>query len=78
MEYGIEIWDLELERLQLQMGCLILGVSSKTASDAVRGELGLWIMAEKRPCFTTLVGEIGEDGSKPLVLKGLSLSESSY
>ena len=30
------------------MGCLILGVSSKTASDAVRGELGLWMMAARR------------------------------
>ena len=34
----------EAERIQLEMGRLILGVKSKTASDVVRGELGLWTM----------------------------------
>ena len=37
-----------IERVQLQMGRLILGARPKTASDAIRGELGLWTMAARR------------------------------
>ena len=52
LEFSIECWGLnlldEIERVQLQMGRMILGVSSKTTSDAVRGELGLWTMEGRR------------------------------
>ena len=47
MEYAVEIWGSqrwpEAESVQLEVGRMILGVSGKTASDAVRGELG-WQM----------------------------------
>ena len=50
LEYGVALWGLHrstsqwqgAECVQNQMGRLILGVHSKTASDVVRGELGLW------------------------------------
>src|SRR5690349_5502766 len=49
LNYNIEVWGLtrwpEAERLQLEMGRLILGVSSKTAGDVIRGELGLWMLS---------------------------------
>jgi len=52
LEFSIECWGLNLldgiERVQLQMGRIILGVSSNTTSDAVRGELGLWTMKGRR------------------------------
>lgn len=46
IEYSVEVWGFtkwsQAESLQMEMGRLILGVGSKTANDAVRGELGLW------------------------------------
>jgi len=52
LEYGVGVWGVthwpEAERIQLEMGRLILGVPSKTASDVVRGELGLWTMSARR------------------------------
>jgi hypothetical protein len=51
LEYAVETWGLlkwpEAERLQLEMGRLILGVRTSTASSAVRGELGLWRMSAR-------------------------------
>ena len=52
LEYGIEIWGVtkipQIERAQLEVGRRILGVSIKTASEAIRGELGLWSMSARR------------------------------
>ena len=48
LAYAVGIWGIyrwpEAERIQLELGRLILGVSGKTASDVIRGELGLWTM----------------------------------
>jgi len=48
LEYAVGVWGIyrwpEAERIQLELGRLILGVSGKTASDVIRGELGLWTM----------------------------------
>ena len=49
--WGVTNWP-EAERIQLEMGRLILGVPSKTASDVVRGELGLWTMSARRVLAT--------------------------
>ena len=38
----------EAERIQLEAGKRLLAVSSKTASDAVRGDLGWWTMRTRR------------------------------
>ena len=52
LEYSVEVWGFtkwpEAECVQTEMGRLILGVGSKTANDAVRGELGLWTMEGRR------------------------------
>ena len=49
LEYAVETWGTvrwpEAERVQLELGRMILGVAWKTASDVVRGELGLWTMS---------------------------------
>jgi len=52
MEYAVETWGgttqwPEAERVQLEFGRLTLGVSLKTAGRFIRGELGLWMMAQR-------------------------------
>jgi len=52
LEYGAEVWGEgeweEAERLQREMGRLILGAAAKTANEVVLGELGLWSLKARR------------------------------
>lgn len=52
LEYGVETWGLDrwdkAERVQLEAGRRILGVSSKMSSEVVRGELGWWTLKGRR------------------------------
>jgi len=52
LEYGAEVWGAgeweEAERLQREVGRMILGVSSKTANEVVLGELGWWRLKARR------------------------------
>ena len=52
VEYAGEIWGSrewpKTERVQLEMGRKILGVSKFTASDVIRGDLGWWTLRARR------------------------------
>ena len=52
LNFGSELWGAakckEIERVQLEVGKRILGISKKTASAVVRGELGWWSMRAQR------------------------------
>ena len=52
LEYGVESWGLDkwdnAERVQLEVGRRILGVSSKMSNEVVRGELGWWTLKGRR------------------------------
>ena len=52
LNYGSELWGAakcnEVEKVQLEVGKRLLGVSKKMASVVVRGELGWWSMRAQR------------------------------
>ena len=52
LNYGSEVWGAvkcrEAEKVQLEVGKRLLGVSKKMASAVVRGELGWWPMRAQR------------------------------
>ena len=74
MEYGAEVWGRmawpEAETAQNLMGTNLLGVSSKTTLEAVRGELGWWTMKARRDvCILRFWGKIISGNKSSLVSK---------